>query len=125
MTPDPVAVPADMQLSEFVDDVVWRARVTTYPVVEDGAAVGLLPFAAVAEVPRTRWEETTVEDCMLPLSQVPVLSPNTPVADALAEISDSDVRRALVVDDGRLTGILSITDLMRAIEVGRPGRRRR
>jgi CBS domain-containing protein len=79
----------------------------------------------VAEVPRTRWEETSVEDCMLPLENVPVISPDVPVADALGEIAASDVRRALVVSDGHLAGILSITDLLRAIEVGRPRRGRR
>jgi Zn-dependent protease/predicted transcriptional regulator len=124
MTANPVSVPADLSLSEFVDEVVWRARVTTYPVVENGAPVGLLPFSAVAEVPRPRWDETSVADCMLPLEKVPVLAPETPVVDALAEISGSDVRRALVVANGRLAGILSITDLTRALEVGGPASRR-
>jgi Zn-dependent protease len=123
MTANPVSVPADMTLSDFVDEVVWRARVTTYPVVEGGAPVGLLAFSAVAEVPRARWEETSVEDCMLPLEQVPVISPGLPVTEALGEIAASDVRRALVVSDGRIEGILSITDLLRAIELGRPRKR--
>jgi Zn-dependent protease/predicted transcriptional regulator len=120
MTTDPVSVPADMSLSDFVDEVVWRARVTTYPVVANGAPLGLLPFSAVAEVPRARWDETSVEECMLPLEQIPVLSSDVPVAEAFAEVASSHVRRALVVDDGRLTGILSITDLLRALELGRP-----
>jgi Zn-dependent protease len=122
MTADPVSVPADMTLSDFVDDVVWRARVTTYPVVADGAPIGLLPFAAVAEVPRARWEETSVEECMIPLDEIPVLAPDLHVALALAELAGSRLRRALVVEDGKLEGILSITDLVRAIELGRPPR---
>ena len=123
MTPDPVVVPDDMLLSEFVDDVVWRARATTYPVVEDGAPVGLLPFAAVAEVPRAEWDETHVSERMLPLEEVPVVSPDERGADVLPEIAGSGVRRALVVSNGKLEGILSITDLMRALEVGGPGKR--
>jgi Zn-dependent protease/predicted transcriptional regulator len=122
MTSDPVSIPADMSIADFVDDVVWRARVTTYPVVADGSAIGLLPFASVAEVPRRRWEETTVEDCMVPLEEVPVLAPGLPVVDALGEVAGSRLRRALVVADGKLEGILSIADLMRAIELGRPPR---
>jgi Zn-dependent protease/predicted transcriptional regulator len=125
MTADPVSVPADMSLAEFVDDIVWRARVTTYPVVADGAPLGLLPFSAVAEVPRARWDETSVEECMLPLDRVPVLTPDTPVTEAFSEVSSSAARRALVVDDGKLAGILSITDLLRAIELGRPSGRGR
>jgi Zn-dependent protease len=122
MTADPVSVPAEMTLADFVDDVVWRARVTTYPVVDGRVPLGLLPFASVAEVPRQRWDETTVEDCMVPLQEVPVLNPGLPVADALGEVAGSRLRRALVVEDGDLAGILSITDLMRAVELGRPPR---
>lgn len=122
MTANPVSVPADMTLADFVDEVVWRARVTTYPVVVDGTPVGLLPFASVAEVPRPRWEETTVEERMVPIAEIPVLGPDVPVADALGDVAGSRLRRALVVADGRLEGILSIADLMRAIELGRPPR---
>jgi CBS domain-containing protein len=42
--------------------------------------------------------------------------------DALAELSAPGSSRVLVVDDGHLAGLLSITDLARALEVGRrPG----
>jgi CBS domain-containing protein len=37
----------------------------------------------------------------------------------LDRLGETDLRRALVLDDGRLVGLLSITDLMRALEVGR------
>jgi Zn-dependent protease len=123
MTADPVSVPAGLSLADFVDQVVWKARVTTYPVVEDGGRpVGLLPFAAVAEVPRQNWGQMTVEQCMVPLAEVPVFAPELPVAYALAELVGSRLRRGLVVENGKLEGILSIVDLMRAIELGRPRR---
>ena len=120
MSPHPVAVRPDMTLSEVVDRVVWKARYTTYPVVDGSVAVGLLPFATLAGVPRTTWEETHVSDCMLPLQRVLVLDPDAPVIDALPELTGSEVRRALVVEDGRLEGILSIADLLRALDVGGP-----
>lgn len=52
MTPEPVTVPPDLTLGKFMDEVVWERRHTTYPVVEDGRAIGLLPFRCVAELPR-------------------------------------------------------------------------
>jgi Zn-dependent protease len=124
MSADPVSVPADMTLADFVDDVVWRARVSTYPVVDGRTPIGLLPFASVAEVPRQRWHETTVEECMVRMDDVPVLAPSLAVTDALGEVAGSRLRRALVVADGTLVGIVSITDLLRAIELGRPPRGR-
>ena len=120
MTADPVVVRPEMTLAEVVDEVVWKARYTTYPVVSEGRPVGLLPFAALAAVERTAWEGTRVADCMLPLERVAILDPELSAADALAEVGGSEARRALVVEDGRLDGILSIADLTRALEIGAP-----
>jgi Zn-dependent protease len=123
MTPDPVTVTPDLTLGEFMDEIVWDRRHTTYPVVEDGRAVGLLPFRCVATVPRGEWDERLVRDCMVERDQVPVLEPDEHAADALAELSEASANRGLVVSGDRLVGLLSISDLARALEA-RPRRRR-
>jgi len=126
MVRDPAVVPPGLSLGRFMDEVVWDKRHTTYPVVEDGRAVGLLPFRCVAQVPRGEWDERTVRDCMLPLEEVTVLTESDPLTDAAAELGEAPgVGRALVVDDGRLVGLLSVTDLARALELGGLRRRRR
>lgn len=123
MTRDPVTVSPDMTLGHFMDEVVSARRHTTYPVVENGRAVGLLPFRGVAEVPRAEWDRRHISDCMLPLGRVPTLTEEAPLVDALGELSQSRVRRGLVLDGDRLLGLLSITDVVRALEVGRWRRR--
>jgi len=123
MVRDPVAVHPDLTLGQFMDEVVWARRYTTYPVVEDGRAVGLLPFRCVAEIPRGEWDERHVRDCMLPLARVPVLAEDVELIEAVATLSESGVNRGLVLADGRLVGLLSITDLARVLEIGRPRRR--
>jgi Zn-dependent protease/CBS domain-containing protein len=118
----PATVPPDMTLGEFMDHIVWQRRHTTYPVVEDGVVVGLLPFRCVAEVPRSQWETRTVRDCMLPRERVPTLDEDEDLSDALVDLTQGDVQRGVVVEDGRLVGFLSITDLARALETA-PKRR--
>jgi CBS domain-containing protein len=59
---------------------------------------------------------------MIPREDVPVLDEDEPAIEALAELSTGGVNRGLVVDDGRLAGFLSITDLARALQVRRPAR---
>jgi Zn-dependent protease/predicted transcriptional regulator len=124
MVRDPVSVTPDLSLEELMDRVVWTHRYTTYPVVEDGRVVGLLPFRSVAEVPRSEWERRRVRDCMLPLEQVPKLSEDEPVTEALAELGNG-VGRGLVVAGDRLVGLLSMTDVVRALELGALRRRQR
>ena len=125
MVRDPITVAPDLSLGRFMDEVVWPHRHTSYPVVDDGRAVGLLPFRSVAEVPRGDWDGRSVRDAMLPLDDVPALAEDDDLVDALAKLGSSDVRRALVLDGGQLAGLLSITDLSRALEVGGPRRRLR
>jgi Zn-dependent protease/CBS domain-containing protein len=121
MTPNPVVVGPDVTLGEFMDDIVVAQRHTTYPVVTDGKAVGLLPFRCIANVPRNEWDTRRVRDCLLGLDKVPVLEDDEDAADALAELSGSEGGHGLVVSDGRLTGILSMSDLARALQT-RPRR---
>jgi Zn-dependent protease/predicted transcriptional regulator len=125
MIRNPVTVPATMSIARFMDEIAWNSRYTTYPVVDDGQVVGLLAFRCLAEVPRSEWETRLVRDCMIPRERVPVFDEDDAAVDALAQLNDSELNRGIVVEDGRLTGFVSITDLARALEVGMPRRRLR
>jgi Zn-dependent protease/predicted transcriptional regulator len=115
----PVTVEADSTIGRFMDDVAWSHRFTTYPVLEGDRPVGLLAFASVAAVPRSEWDTRRVRDTMFPLDDVPLLTEDEMAVDALVELSAPTGNRGLVVDDGHLAGLLSITDIARALEVGR------
>jgi Zn-dependent protease len=120
---EPVTARPDLTIAEFMDDIVWKTRHTTYPVTDNGHALGLLPFRCVAEVPRSEWETRKVSDCMVPADQVPVVSEDDELIDAAAELSEGDLHRALVVDGDRFVGLLSATDVARALEIRRAGGR--
>ncbi|MCZ7587307.1 MAG: site-2 protease family protein [Gaiella sp.] len=122
----PVTVPAHRTLEEFMDEVAHVHRFTTYPVVDDGTVVGLLPFARVAAAPRAGWGDHDVADCMIRLEDAPVVQAGTPLIDALAEMERQGGDRALVLDRGTLAGLLSITDVGRVMSeaTARSGRPR-
>jgi predicted transcriptional regulator len=126
MTRNPVVVRPDVTLGEFMDNIMFSERHTTYPVVADGRPVGLLPFRCVANVPRKEWDTRRVRDCQLGLDEVPVLREDEEAVDALAELSTSRGGHGLVVSNSHLAGIVSTSDLARALEArprrGVPGR---
>jgi CBS domain-containing protein len=123
MTPEPITVPSDYTLGRFIDEVAWQRRHTTYPVLDDGRVVGLLEFGCVSSVPREAWNTRSVRECMVPEERVPELAPDEPAIDALGELSESTVNRGVVLEHGRLVGILSAADLGRALQA-RPGVKR-
>jgi Zn-dependent protease len=121
MTRDPITVPAGMTLAQMAAALAGTPRHTAYPVVVAGGRVlGLMPLRCLAEHPPADWALRTVDECLVPISEIPLFTPDTPAQEALDELVRSGVGRGLVVQDGRLTGILSITDLIRALDFGRP-----
>jgi Zn-dependent protease/CBS domain-containing protein len=124
MVRNPVIVDPDLTVGRFMDEVASSRRFTTYPVVDrSGRPLGLLAFSSVAAVPRSEWDKRRVRESLIPLDQVPLLTEGTRAVDALAELSSRPgANRGLVVDNGHLDGLLSITDLARALEARRPPR---
>jgi Zn-dependent protease/CBS domain-containing protein len=119
MVRDPVTVDGNLTVGRFMDEVARSRRFTTYPVVDGGRPIGLLAFGSVAALPRSEWDSRRVREAMLPLERVPLLTEDETAIDALTALSSPTSNRGLVVEDGHLAGLLSITDLTRALELRR------
>ena len=115
MVRDPASVAADASLAEFMDEIAHAHHFTTYPVVDADHVVGLLSFALVARVPRGDWKRKRVRECMLAFDDVPRLREDEPLVDALGELATEPPGRALVLDDGHVVGLLSISDVGRLV----------
>jgi len=119
MVRDPVTVDGDLTVGQFMDEVARSRRFTTYPVVDGGRPIGLLAFGSVAALPRSEWDSRRVREAMLPLERVPLLTEDETAIDALTALSSPTSNRGLVVENEHLAGLLSITDLTRALELRR------
>ena len=116
MTPDPVTVPASVTVAQFQADYLPRHRHSAFPVVADGRTVGLVTTHRINQVPTGERGQTTLGDVACPLSEVAQAAPDEPVADVLPRLNACSESRALVFTDGHLTGIVSPTDISRALE---------
>jgi len=125
MVRDPVTAPAEATIGELVDRVAWSERFTTYPVLDGDRVLGLVAFRRIVQVPRGEWDTRRVRECVIGLDELTVLAEDDRAIDALAALSENVVHRALVLDGGRLVGLLSITDLARALEIAAPDRLQR
>ena len=115
MQPQPVTARPDQTLAEFMDTVAGAARFTAYPVLRDGRAVGVLPFGRVVATPWREWSERRVGDCMLGPDEVPRFGEDEAALEALQTLAEAPLQRGLVLDGGRLVGLLSISDFARLL----------
>jgi len=118
MTPDPVTVPGSMNVSEFLDDQLFRARYDSFPVTaDDGETVtGLVTLDRIKRVPASQRAITRLADAACPLSDVVTVSPQDPMADILPRLTEGADRRALVFSDRHLVGIITPSDITRMID---------
>jgi Zn-dependent protease len=117
MVAEPVTVGPDVSLQRFIDDVFFPHRHTAYPVVEDGEVIGLVSFRDALQTPRDQWHRVRVRDRMLPRERALVVDADRDLADVTADLTQDDLRRALVLVGGRPAGLLSMTDVTRVLEV--------
>jgi Zn-dependent protease len=122
MTPDPVTVPGDLTVEALIRHFVGLYRCSAFPVVRpDGSPVGLVTLSRLRDVPDHLRATTTVAQVATPLDRVVTARPGEPVIDLLARFTPGTGRRALVLDRGALVGIVTASDLDRALELAAVG----
>ncbi len=113
MKPDPVAVPRALSVAELVEDFIYRYHFKMYPVVDGDRLLGCVTTRQVKELPREEWTRQTVGAITEPCSAANTVSPDTDALEALATMNREGASRLLVVENGRLAGIIALKDLLR------------
>jgi len=117
MRENPVTVSRSLSVREFVEDVVYRHQHKMYPVVDDGALEGCVTLSAIREIPREEWEERTVADAMKQCSSENTIEADADAMEALSRLNQTGSSRLVVVDQGRLAGVIALKDLMGFLSV--------
>lgn len=128
MTKDPVVVRASDPLSR-VGEVFDVQKFRHLPVVDDsGSLVGILSdrdlrniSAAMEILEQSLSHESGVKVADVMTSTVTSISPETRMKDAASTMADLKIGALPVVENGKLTGILSYTDILRAFAAIAPG----
>jgi Zn-dependent protease/CBS domain-containing protein len=118
MSGDPVVSHPDETVAGLIDRVVMRHRLSTYPLVdENGAFQGMVTLNRVREVDPGARATTRLRDIACPASDVPQARPDEPLTDVLARMTSGPDGRAAVLDPGgRLVGLITPSDISRAIQ---------
>jgi predicted transcriptional regulator len=117
MTPEVDALPADISLQEAVQEHFLRTGFGGYPVQRGESVVGLLCLRDVMRQPTDERETTSVQAVMTPLDERMVVAPDAPLTEATAKLSEAGTGRLLVMLEGRLVGLLTMSSVMRRLRM--------
>jgi Zn-dependent protease len=105
-------VPPQLTVDVLVDQFVIQGGRRCFTVGAHGDIVGLLTIHNLRQVPKDQWPTTRVADVAIPLEKMRVVGPDTPLWDALQQMTAEGVNQLPVVDDGKLLGMLSRDQLL-------------
>jgi Zn-dependent protease len=116
MNGDPVTVPPSITVQELIDDFVYRHHFKLFPVVEDSRLLGSVSINNIKQLPKDEWGAKTVRDLMDPVSSSNAVAADTETTSLLSTLVRPNApSRFMVVEDGRLVGMISIKDLLELI----------
>jgi Zn-dependent protease len=112
MSPPPSSVPADMSLSQVLDVYLRGHPQEAFPVISDGHVVGMISLTSARRA-GSRDPMRPAAAGMIPLTEVAVVDPADPLDQVVDRLRG---RPGLVLQDGRLVGTISASDVGRWYE---------
>ena len=116
MTPSPDTAPPDISVGDLIDTYLFEHRHSTFPLTETAGRWDWSPSRGSRPFPPSTDTGRRSARIACPMAEVPVTEPDEPLAALLPRLGTASDGRALVLEDGVLTGIVSPADITRAID---------
>jgi CBS domain-containing protein len=116
MTRNVLTVSPDLTVEQLVSDYFLVHRHTGYPVVRDGTILGVVTLQSVRAIPKDMRNSTTVGQAMTHGEPMVAVKSTMSALDAMHKMARERVGRLLIIEDGKLAGIITRGDLMRTIQ---------
>jgi Zn-dependent protease/predicted transcriptional regulator len=117
MSREVVTVEPQITVHQLVQDYVYRHHFKMFPVVRDGTLEGCVTTREIKDVPREEWNAKTVGEIASDCTNDNSVSSKADTTEALAKMSRNGLSRLIVVDQGKLVGIIALKDIMRFLSL--------
>jgi Zn-dependent protease/predicted transcriptional regulator len=117
MQKDIVVVPPGISIENLVNGYIYKYHFKMFPVVAKGKLIGCVTTKVLKGVPRSEWDTRTVGDITEACTTDNTVNPNTDAIKVLGKMRQSGSSRLLVVQQGKLVGIITLKDLLEFISL--------
>ncbi len=111
MTRDLITAQPETTLAAFVNQIMLRHNVSFVPVTEGTVLLGHIDRSVLSGIDRENWASTQVGDVFVGLNDAVLVAPDTLLPDLMERIAKTGQRKFMVVDDHRLRGVITLSDL--------------
>jgi hypothetical protein len=116
MTPDPDIGGTWMTVADFIDRIALTSAQAGFPVVAPGGSLaGATGVSRLVRVPPASRASTTLGQILTPVPPAYLAAPGDPAAPLLGRPPLADDLAAIVISDGRIAGIVTVTRLRQII----------
>jgi len=109
-------VPADASLETAAQEYFYPLRPGILLVADGDRPVGTLSLGDFAHVPKMQWSDIPVRQVMQALTNQPMAQPADPASDVLKRMVREGHTHIVIVDTGRVTGVLTRREIMNFVE---------
>lgn len=117
MSREPVTAPPSISVQKLVDDYVYRYHFKMFPVHGDGRLLGCVSTRRIREVPQEEWDRRTVGEILDGCSEENSVAPGMDAMKAFSLMGRTGKSRLMVIDKGRLIGVVSLKDITRHLSL--------
>jgi len=117
MVRDVITVNPDISLKELVDNYFLRYGYGGFPVVDGERLTGIISIKEIKGVPEDRWSDTNVGGIMQAFDSSLAVSEGDDVSTVLERTVHEDKGRFLVINNGRLVGIITRSGIAKYLQI--------
>lgn len=117
MVKDVVTVPPNLSIPEVIERYFLVYGYGGFPVVENGKVLGVVSLAELKQVPSEDRQRLSVREVMTPLEDRLTLAPHEDVSVAFQSMAREGLGRLVVMERGRMVGLLTKTGLSRFLQI--------
>jgi predicted transcriptional regulator len=112
-----VAIPPDCTVADAVNQYFVPHGYGGFPVVSNGALVGLVTVMDVQAVAQTLWAWKQIGQIMRPASPGLTIEPDMPVLDAMHRMNQEGLDRLVVVQEGQVIGLVTHSAILHYLQL--------
>ncbi len=118
MKEDPVTIPSSATVDQLVEDYIYRYHFKMFPVVESsGKLLGCVTTKDVKALPKEEWKKKSVGEIAASCTEANTIRSGEDAVKALSRMSQNNMSRLMVVDDGHLAGVITLKDMLKFLSL--------